>query len=68
MSKREYLEWFEYSKLEPFLADRLEFMIARSMALDVNMNIKDTSKHISFTDFLVTNHKQETKKVKSLVE
>lgn len=68
MSQREYLEWFEYSKLEPFLADRLEFMIAKSMALGINKNIKDSSKHINPIDFLVTDSNQEEKEVKSLAE
>jgi len=60
MTIDEFNEWWEYSKLEPFITDRVDYNNAMSMSLTANMN-RDSKKQpepFSPTDFLIEYNKQ----------
>lgn len=67
MSQKEFIEWHQYSLLEPFLVDRVEIMMAKQMQLFANVNRSAKTKPFLIEDFMIT-IKKEPKKELTLAE
>ena len=63
MSYQEYIEWQEYQRCEPFLADRLESQLSRIGYS--NMFTGMSKPDIDYDYFLISHFQKNTKKSKS---